>query len=360
MRRNLKKAAAFGLAVLIGCMMPMGTMLAEESGETAVSVVSENDLPEEENSSDNETVSGEENLSGEENVSDEENVPDEKDASDGEDVPDGENAADVTDGEAAVSEGEDVPEAAAVALQQESAVTAVLTAEPEAETNDAQTTDSAAAPVISITRGGADKTFPLGGELTFEYTNNWGTMFDVSVSQNDLEITSYCYLDKVTDREAAAKTLEQMDSLGWMKQDPPMNFRPLRDGCYVVYIKVEAGGQNHYARSCGLVVDTVKPVIKEAVSGTVLASGQTYPKGTRFLVEDDNLDSVWVNQQPVTPENGSYLMVAKENSTSCEIKAVDKAGNEETYAITIPDSGSPGDDEEQPKPDNTVISESKD
>lgn len=43
--RKSKKAAALGLAVALGCMMPMSTMLAaEDDAENAVSSVSDNDV----------------------------------------------------------------------------------------------------------------------------------------------------------------------------------------------------------------------------------------------------------------------------------------------------------------------------
>lgn len=265
MRRIWKKTATFGLAVLVGAMMPMSTMLAEEKEETAVSAVSANDIPE-----------------------------------------------------------------------------------------------TAAAPVIAITRDGNDCTCSLGGKITFEYINYWGPQVAFLV-QSDQSVSVSWYKDSVTDIEAEAKTEEQMDSLSWTKQQSSSETVCLsQDGKYVIYVKVEAGTQKYYARSNGIVVDTQKPVIKEAVSGQPLVTGQTYPEETGFVVEDANLKSVLVNQQPVAPENGSYMMAAKENSTACEIKAIDEAGNEESCSITISGTETPEPKPEEPEtPDESnVISKS--
>lgn len=211
------------------------------------------------------------------------------------------------------------------------------------------------APEIVITRGGDNKTCSLGGAVSLEYTNNGNALFEVSVTPNGREVTLFYALDKVTDVEAEAKNAGQMDSLAWGEiTSPPMSIESLQgDGCYVVYVKAEAGTQKFYARSNGIVVDTQKPVIKEAGSGQPLVSGKTYPKDTRFVVEEANLKSVLVNQQPAVCEGGSYKAVAKENSTSCEIKVIDLAGNEETCAITLSDSGAP---EPESPDDGNVIS----
>lgn len=211
------------------------------------------------------------------------------------------------------------------------------------------------APEIVITRGGDNKTCSLGGAVSLEYTNNGNALFEVSVTPNGREVTLFYALDKVTDVEAEAKNAGQMDSLAWGEiTSPPMSIESLQgDGCYVVYVKAEAGTQKFYARSNGIVVDTQKPVIKEAGSGQPLVSGKTYPKDTRFVVEEANLKSVLVNQQPAVCEGGSYKAVAKENSTSCEIKVIDLAVNEETCAITLSDSGAP---EPESPDDGNVIS----
>lgn len=289
MCRNWKSAAALGLTVLLGCMLPMSTMLAaEDDVETEAASVSEND------------------------VSDEE-----------------------------------------VPGKEEAGILTVAETEPGVVPNEAETHESADVPEIAITRGGADKTCSLGGEVTFEYVNNWGSMFEVSVNQSGENASVYCYKDKVTDMEAEAKKEADMDSLGWgSKQSPPMSIEPLSDGCYVVYVKVETvGGEKYYARSNGIVVDTVRPVIKGVEEGNV------YSEGTLFQVEDSNLDYVLVNEQLAASENGSYKVTA--NGTSCVIRAKDKAGNEETCSITVSETETPEPKPEEPKPEEPKPEEPK-
>lgn len=395
MHKNWKRMAALGLTVLLGCMMPAGTMLAAaDDAQNGAATVTDNDAlyeeetaPEKENVPDGGSVSDEENMPDDGSAPDEENVPDgDGNVPDGENVPDGdgnvpdeENVPDdgnvpdgenVPDGDGNVSDEENVPDDEAAPDDAETDVpdgdcqedvnadqiqeAGVLSA-ADAEVMEAEPSQDADAPEITITSGGADITCPLGGEITFKYVNNWAPMFEISVSQIDADASVYCYRDKVADMKAGAKTEDVMDSLYWgEKQSPPISLEPLSDGCYVVYVKVETGGETYYARSEGVVVDTKKPVIKDAATGQALVSGQTYPEDTRFMVEEANLKRVLVNGQEVNPEDGSYKVAAKENSTSCEIKAIDEAGNEETCSITLSGSGAPGGDEEPPVTDHVI------
>ncbi|MDE6740265.1 MAG: hypothetical protein K2K07_14375, partial [Lachnospiraceae bacterium] len=94
--------------------------------------------------------------------------------------------------------------------------------------------------------------------------------------------------------------------------------------------------------------DTTAPVI------TGIEKGGTYPAGTRFGVTDDNLESVKMNEQLVTPSqtDGMYQVTAAEYSTSCVIRAKDKAGNETVYSITV--------EKQDVEDDTSVISKSGD
>lgn len=349
MCRNWKNVAAVGLAVLIGCMMPMSTMLAADTEADAVvenggesvsdggNVLEDVDASGGENDPEDGSVPDEENTPEDENVSDKESTPEEELVSDEENTPE----------DGSVSEGENAD------IISDAGVLSVPMAASAAED-----VESESAPVITITRGGADMTCDLGGTISFEYANNFGTMFEVSVDQSDENVSLYYYVDKVTDMEAEAKKKEVMDSLYWAAaQSLHVSVDPLNDGCYVLYVKVEAGEQKYYARSEGVVVDTKKPVI------TGVEEGKTYQEGTLFQVEDANLDYVLVNEQQATPENSNYKVAA--NGTSCMIRAKDKAGNETTCSITVLGSETP--EPEKPKPetpepekpdDSNVISKS--
>lgn len=210
------------------------------------------------------------------------------------------------------------------------------------------------APEIVITRGGGNKTCGLGGAVTFEYTNNWGTLFEVSVNSNGQEVELFYAQDSVTDMEAEAKTEEQMNSLAWGKiTSPPMSIVPVQDGCYVVYAKAQTGTQTYYARSGGIVVDTVKPVIRG------VEEGKTYPAGTVFQVEDANLDYVLVNEAPAVSDGGNYKVAVNGNSTSCVIRAKDKAGNVTVCNIGVTGTETPEPEEPEPPQTDNVISQSK-
>ncbi len=357
MYRNWKSAAALGLALLLGCMMPMSTMLAAED-DAGTEVCSDADAgmtggdesaPENESTADEENTSeGEDAADGEnepedEGAADVENEPEDEDAADGENKPEDEDAADVEnepeDEDAA--DGENKPEDEDAA-DGENTSEGEDAADGENKPEDENVPDVETTPEIFITRDGKESTCSLGGKITFEYIRNWGPQVEVTVSQSDQNMSVFWAKDKVTDMEAEAKTEEQMSSLRWYEKEPSETILLAQDGSYVIYVKVTAGEKNYYARSNGIVVDTQKPVIKG------IEEGKTYPEGTVFQVEDANLDRVLVNEQPAVPEDANYKVTA--NGTSCVIRAIDKAGNETACSITVST-------EEKPETDH-VISQS--
>lgn len=316
MYRNWKKMAALGLAVLIGCMMPMSTMLAAEQDAETVQDTEEDVIL------DGEAADGAD-------VSDDENVPeDEADLSKDDTLADGTDADDGDVGDEAIVD--EIDEADADEDGSEEIIPEVRRSAPARVAEDSQ---SVGAPVIVIKRQGQDKTqHTFGGKIEFEYVNTWAPLYDVSASQDSHEVTLYCYLER-GDKDSEAKNEEQVEKLAWgdgtTGQSPSANTPVLRDGNYVLYVKaVGEDSQTAYAWAGGVVVDTESPKVKG------VEDGKTYPGDTVFQVEDDNLESVTINEQPAVPEaDGSYKVVA--NGTSCVIKAKDKAGNSISYSITI-------------------------
>ena len=333
MYRNWKSAAALGLALLLGCMMPMSTMLAAED-DAGTEVCSDADAG---------MTGGDESAPENESTADVENEPEDEDAADGENKPEDEDAADVEnepeDEDAADGENKPEDEDAADGENKPEDEDA---ADGENKPEDENVPDVETTPEIFITRDGKESTCSLGGKITFEYIRNWGPQVEVTVSQSDQNMSVFWAKDKVTDMEAEAKTEEQMSSLRWYEKEPSETILLAQDGSYVIYVKVTAGEKNYYARSNGIVVDTQKPVIKG------IEEGKTYPEGTVFQVEDANLDRVLVNEQPAVPEDANYKVTA--NGTSCVIRAIDKAGNETACSITVST-------EEKPETDH-VISQS--
>lgn len=337
MYKKWKSVAALGMAVLIGCMMPVDTMIVaaeENQQEIEVDSVSDNDAVD-----DDGAILDGENTGDEENVDDgiiddEENVDDE--------IVDDDNVGDETDADADENTGDEVNE------EDENADDEVSADEDEyvedevntgndgialmSEAEGIETRESNTAPVINIMLGEERCTYSLGGEIEFKYVNNSSQAFKCSASQDDQPISFSYYLDKVEDTATKAKGEAEMNDLAWQSAQSSSESIPLSsDARYVLYVKVEAGEQTTYACSRGVVVDTKAPMIVEGV-----VNGGTYPEGTEFHILDTNLESVKVNGTNVSSEwNTVYRVSANGTSTSCVIWAKDKAGNEMTCSINV-------------------------
>ena len=339
MRKNWKRLSVMGMAVLIGCLMPVGTMMAAEENMEAVQTagsVSDNTLSDDnkDNPDDKLNAGSGENV---DNVANDSGTGAEDYAKlDGADADndvktDGEGTAESIDGEANADDEISGTLAAMPAVELTTTVSGVTTPQ------------SVGAPVIDIKWQGQSRTYGLGGKIEYEYVNNYYQSMIFSAAQGGQAVSLYYYQDKVKDMTAAAKEEEQMASLAWQTADgSSLTF--ISDGNYVVYVKAEgADGQVAYARSGGIVVDTEAPKI------TGVQDGNAYPEGTSFYVQDPNLESVTINEKPVAlSPDGKYQIAA--SGVSCVIKAKDKAGNNVTYSITV--SG------RDPAQDGNVISKS--
>ncbi|MBD5509561.1 MAG: hypothetical protein HDR05_16350 [Lachnospiraceae bacterium] len=336
MHRKWKSVSALGMALLLGCLMPMHTMLAAEDDAEVVQEieadsdtdeVSDDEVISDDNESlDDEADAGDENPDDEVNAGDE-NADEEIDA-EGENVGDDANAAD-----------ENVVDEADTDMDgQEGIQLMAATEEPQAGAVEAQAV--AATSLIDIKWNGNSYIYDMGGKIDYQYVNNADQSFQITASQAGQEVSFSYYLDRVEDLTAEAKSASEIQ---WPDTQPtPLKIDLAVNTNYVLYVKAEADGQTVYARSGGVVIDTVAPKI------VGVEAGKVYPAGTTFTVEDDNLDYVMVNESPVTPaSDGSYKV--KANGTNCMIRAKDKAGNEQTCSITV--FG------EEPE-DNTVISKS--
>ena len=332
MYRKWKKAAALGLAVLIGGMMPTSTMLAAEEDAAVVQELEADAGSEAGAVSDAEIISDDNESVVDEASADDENVGDEVNADD-------ENTGDElnADDESVDDEGN----ADDAIVDEQNAGKKVMSASDAAEAGDAEVQENTDAPVINITLNGEScKVDGLGGGIDYKYTNVPNSTLGFSASLNGTPIMFCYWLDESPGDEAK-------DNIPWSGKCTAMEWTLSSNKSYVVYVKAEKDGQTVYARSCGIVVDTTAPEI------VGVKEGETYPAGTTFTVSDANLDVVRINETPAAPEqDGSYRVRA--NGTSCMIRAIDKAGNEKTCSITV----TGGEPEEDPKED-TVISESK-
>ncbi len=346
MYRKRNKMAAFGLAILIGAMMPMSTMLAAEDNtevgqETETDSVSDADADEvcddEVISDENGSVDEEENAV-EEADTEEENAGGEVNADDG-------NAVEEVNADE-VSADDVIADEEAETVDEQNAGIYVVAVADVAGAGAAEVQENTDAPVISITWQGKSFSCDMGGKIDYEYINYLNQKIEISASQGGEQVSFSYYVDRVEDLAAEAKSAEDIK---WPDmQSSSVSFEPGANTNYVIYVKaVGTDGQTVYARSGGIVVDTIVPEI------IGVKEGETYPEGTAFTVSDANLDVVKVNEKVAAPESdGSYRVRA--NGTSCVIRAIDKAGNEKTCSIIV----TGGNPEEDPEED-TVISESK-
>lgn len=336
MKRKWKSLSALCLAAVLGLSMPVSTMwAAEENAETADAQETDSDFKQD---SQNESIESREQVINEEqDVA----VVEEQDTEvvEEQDTPDVADQDDVWDDSATedldIENSEPVVE---LPLEEISVGDLPLT-EPIYTTSD-----FGSLPVISLICRGMNLTQILDAPIGYDiYVNNCDQCVSISISEGSLASLSY-YLDtsgsnESMNEEQLSKLWQSADNLSY--QEVNLN----QDGKYVLYVRAVAdNGQIFYVRTIGIVVDSVAPVI------TGIQNGGTYPVGTKFGVEDANLDTVFVNEQGATPtDDGKYQVAA--NGTSCTIRAKDKAGHETTYSITIgeekpdePDDPKPGDD----------------
>lgn len=303
---------------MIGCVLPAGTMMAAEEPEAAEHVQeSEISEPVEEVTQEPEELTEE---------TDQESEAGEPTEETDQEVEAGEPEEE-TQPEAEEQQQADLADPAAELVE----VTAQA-AETTAET-DVQDQPGKTEPVIVIRLQGTDLAQALGGKIAYStYIRNHDQRFNISVEQGSVTALYY-YLDTAADDSSESKSEEQLAAL-WQpaEQGSWQEIILGQDGRYVLYVKAEAAdGQTVCARTDGVVIDATAPVI------TGIEDGGTYPVGTSFGVTDDNLDSVLINEQPAVPSStdGMYQVATGVNSTSCVIRAKDKAGNETVCSITV-------------------------
>lgn len=165
---------------------------------------------------------------------------------------------------------------------------------------------------------------------------------------------SYCLLQDIT-----SVTQQDLESHSdWKEiQGGQISLEGVSDGKYIVCIREIQGEETIYAVSKSFVWDTTAPKIVDE-SGKEMTDGGKYPTGTKFTVtdlspvdvymNDDNLDGA-VSVQPV---DGKYTVEPKAGSSSCVVKAKDKAGNVKSLSLTI-EGGSTTPEPEVPA-DNTI------
>lgn len=324
MRRRWKSITALCLSAMIGCVLPVGTMMAAEDTE-AVDNMQEDEVsePSEETQQHPEAEEPSEEAQQEASQEPAEEAPQEAEGAAEEEQQETEVAGSAEDEQQVVDTVEEIEVITEITPQ---------AVETTTET-DVQEQSDKTAPVIVIRLQETDRTQALGGKIEFDtYISNHDQQFTISVEQGSAAALYY-YLDTAANASDESKSEEQLADL-WQPATQVywQEISLGQDGRYVLYAKAEAAdGQTSCVRTGGIVIDATAPVI------TGIDNGGTYPAGTSFGVTDDNPDSVLINEQPAVPSStdGTYQVAAAANSTSCVIRAKDKAGNETVYSITV-------------------------
>ncbi len=170
MRKNWKRLSVMGMAVLIGCLMPVGTMMAAEENMEAVQTagsVSDNTLSDDNKDNPDDKLnagSGEnvDNAANDSGTGAEDDAKDDGADADNDVKTDGEGTAESIDGEANADDEISGTLAAMPAVELTTTVSGVTTPQ------------SVGAPVIDIKWQGQSRTYGLGGKIEYEYVNNYG------------------------------------------------------------------------------------------------------------------------------------------------------------------------------------------
>lgn len=347
MKKKHRNISALCLAALLVCLLPVNTMLA----------AAENTDPAQDASSDAAVVAEQQEETAAENTASEESGADTEDqdvsdmAEETESGTEGEQEAEPVTEE---SQETDAPEE--TGLDSVSGNDVVYQPQIQVFSDNSVMEDNSEEPVIKIMLQGEDITQQLGGSIDIvKYLDNHDQSFVISGSGVNGGTVGY-YLS-LTGENMDATQLAGMWSPVLSTYNNTILINKV-DGKFVLYVKVEVGGQSYYARSGGVMVDTVAPQI------IGVSAGGTYQAGTTFTVQDANLDTVTINNEIATPsDDGSYRVKTGENSTSCVIKATDKAKHETTVSITVEggddDDDNKDDENKDDDNDTTVISESR-
>lgn len=340
MKKRWKKSAALCLAVLLTGFVPMGTMqAAEQSTELQVQEAVKDAVQEE--------ISEPQDAAGGVTSEETPEVPDPADETETEEeAPAPEGADDVFwDNVDVALEENNGPVLSQIKLETE-------TMQPEQPDNDSAA--DGLEPVIDVKLPGNVQTRSIGGQIEYTYIGNHDQRIYVSVEQG---IALYYYFESLSEMTEESRSEEQLSSL-WQggSQNGYQEIALNQDGKFILYLKADTGnGQTISLRTDGMVVDTAAPVI------TGIDNGGSYPEGTPFQVNDDNLAAVKINEQAVEPStaDGAYQLTADGASPSCVIRAVDRAGNETVYSVTVeqknPDQDPDKDPDQDPDEEISII-----
>lgn len=344
MRKKWRSITAICLAVLLGCLIPMGTMKAEENDLSVADSDRDEDTDADGNSDAGEAVDGDEDSAIDESDDAAEADGELSDGPAGEDVGAAETAGDLPDG--FVTEGIDVPEIAAYSndiallanyqgIEADVGVTVIYDKGGEKEK---------VLSVQEVQNSGfsTDYIYIDGNILRFRIS----TTFSEGTYLKENEGFFY-YLDASgDDARPNFETIDWIGTYGTNEYSVPWN---AGDGKYVIYIKaaryLDDRLTKSYVVSQYVVVDTTAPVITDSDDNEIRET-DIHRAGDEFgfKVTDANLDSVDIldvrNNEMVDPViDGQVYKFTLKAGTHYTITATDKAGNVTTRGISVSVTG---------------------
>ncbi len=184
---------------------------------------------------------------------------------------------------------------------------------------------------------GLDVTFPTG-EITLkdnkwtEFLNNitFGLFFketqSITITAADTEsgVKEIAYY--LATEEMSVAEVKALENSKWIVYADAINVEP--DNKYVVYARItDNAGNVIYLGSDGIVLDSIKPVIAGIEDGKAVYGDAT------FTVQEDHLDTVTLDGEPIEVKDGKYSVPADNKEHT--IVVTDKTGNAVTYKLTV-------------------------
>ena len=179
---------------------------------------------------------------------------------------------------------------------------------------------------------GAHKWNKLLTDVNFDLFFKDGESVEITASDKSSGNVTIAYL--ASDKTLAESELKQRLFIQYPGKlqigDPYLD----RDGRYIIYARLsDASGNVRYISSDGIVVDHTAPVISGITDGKVYCEAQI------VSVEEENIDNITVNGNPVTLTDGKCTLNPADGEQN--VFVTDKVGNTASVTVTVNDGHTP-------------------
>ena len=169
-------------------------------------------------------------------------------------------------------------------------------------------------------------------DVNFDLFVKDGESVEITASDKSSGNVTIAYL--ASDKTLAESELKQMLFIQYPGKlqigDPYLD----KDGRYIIYARLsDASGNVRYISSDGIVVDHTAPVISGITDGKVYCEAQI------VSVEEENLDNITVNGNPVTLTDGKCTLNPADGEQN--VFVTDKVGNTASVTVTVNDGHTP-------------------